>query len=37
VIGVYVGETLWGEGTGTSKQAAQQEAAADAVKKYKGK
>jgi ribonuclease-3 len=34
VIGVYVGETLWGQGSGTSKQTAQQEAAADAVKKY---
>ncbi len=35
VVGVFVGETKWGEGTGTSKQAAQQEAAADAVNKYR--
>jgi ribonuclease III len=34
-IGVFVGETKWGEGSGTSKQSAQQEAAADAVKKYR--
>lgn len=34
VIGVFVGETKWGEGTGSSKQAAQQEAAADAINKY---
>ncbi len=34
VVGVFVGETKWGTGSGTSKQSAQQEAAADAVKKY---
>jgi ribonuclease-3 len=34
-IGVYVGEKLWGQGAGTSKQAAQQEAAAAAVIEYK--
>jgi ribonuclease-3 len=34
-IGVYVGEKLWGQGIGTSKQAAQQEAAAAAVIEYK--
>ena len=34
VVGVFVGETKWGEGSGTSKQSAQQEAAADAIKKY---
>ncbi len=35
VVGVFVGDTKWGEGTGTSKQTAQQEAAADAVNKYR--
>ena len=34
-IGVYVGDKLWGKGSGTSKQAAQQEAAATALEKYK--
>ncbi len=34
VVGVFVGDTQWGAGSGTSKQTAQQEAAADAVKKY---
>lgn len=37
MVGVFVGETKWGEGSGTSKQAAQQEAAADAVGKYRRK
>ena len=35
LVGVFVGETKWGEGTGASKQAAQQAAAVNAVKKYK--
>ena len=34
VIGVYVGDKLWGDGSGNSKQAAQQSAAQDAIKKY---
>jgi dsRNA-specific ribonuclease len=35
LVGVFVGSTKWGEGTGASKQAAQQVAAANAVKKFK--
>lgn len=35
LVGVFVGENKWGEGTGTSKQAAQQAAAIAAVKKFK--
>lgn len=35
LVGVFVGETKWGEGTGSSKQAAQQAAAISAVKKFK--
>lgn len=35
LVGVFVGETKWGEGTGSSKQIAQQVAAANAVKKFK--
>lgn len=35
LVGVFVGETKWGEGTGSSKQAAQQAAATSAVKKFK--
>ena len=34
-IGVFVGEKLWGKGVGPSKQAAQQSAAEDAIKKSK--
>jgi ribonuclease III len=34
VIGVKVGDKLWGKGSGPSKQAAQQEAAKKAVAKY---
>lgn len=34
-IGVFAGDKKWGEGTGSSKQAAQQAAAADAIEKYK--
>ena len=32
-IGVYVGDTLYGKGSGSSKQAGQQEAAAGALEK----
>lgn len=35
VVGVYVGDRLCGKGQGSSKQAAQQSAAATALKKYK--
>jgi ribonuclease-3 len=35
-VGVFVGEQLRGQGKGSSKQAAQQEAAAIALKKYTG-
>jgi len=35
LVGVFVGDTNWGEGTGSSKQAAQQAAAISAVKKFK--
>lgn len=35
LVGVFAGETKWGEGTGPSKQAAQQAAAISAVKKFK--
>lgn len=35
LVGVFVGENKWGEGTGSSKQAAQQAAAISAVKKFK--
>jgi ribonuclease-3 len=35
VVGVFVGENLRGKGTGPSKQAAQQQAAQDALKNYK--
>lgn len=35
LVGVFVGETKWGEGAGSSKQAAQQAAAICAVKKFK--
>ena len=35
VVGVYVGDRLCGKGQGSSKQAAQQAAAATALKKYK--
>jgi ribonuclease-3 len=34
-IGVFVGEKLFGKGTGSSKQAAQQVAAADALAAFK--
>lgn len=34
VVGVYVGDKLWGKGKGSSKQAAQQVAAEAALKKY---
>jgi ribonuclease-3 len=34
VVGVYVGESLKGKGSGPSKQAAQQQAAQDALKQY---
>ena len=33
-VGVFVGETLWGEGEGPSKQAAQASAAIKAIEKY---
>ncbi len=33
-IGVFVGDNIWGKGIGSSKQAAQQSAAIDAVEKY---
>jgi len=33
-IGVFVGDNIWGKGIGSSKQAAQQSAAVDAVEKY---
>lgn len=35
LIGVFAGQTKWGEGSGSSKQAAQQAAAVNAVKKFK--
>ena len=35
-LGVFVGEKQMGQGEGPSKQIAQQEAARDAIKKYKG-
>jgi len=35
LVGVFVGDTKWGEGTGSSKQSAQQAAAIAAVKKFK--
>jgi len=35
LVGVFVGDTKWGEGAGSSKQIAQQAAAANAVKKFK--
>jgi len=35
LVGVFVGDTKWGEGAGSSKQAAQQAAAIAAVKKFK--
>lgn len=35
VVGVFVGDTLRGKGTGPSKQSAQQQAAQDALKYYK--
>jgi len=34
VVGVFIGEKKWGEGKGTSKQVAQQSAAADAINRY---
>jgi dsRNA-specific ribonuclease len=34
-VGAMVGDAKWGEGTGASKQAAQQAAAIAAVKKFK--
>ncbi len=36
-IGVYVGDKLWGEGEGSSKQVAQQRAASAALEKLKSK
>jgi len=35
LVGVFAGDTKWGEGTGASKQTAQQAAALEAVKKFK--
>lgn len=35
LVGVFVGDTKWGEGAGASKQTAQQAAAINAVKKFK--
>jgi len=35
LVGVFAGDVKWGEGTGSSKQAAQQAAAISAVKKFK--
>jgi ribonuclease-3 len=35
LVGVFVSDTKWGEGTGASKQSAQQAAAIAAVKKFK--
>jgi ribonuclease-3 len=35
VVGVFAGDVKWGEGSGMSKQAAQQAAAINAVKKFK--
>lgn len=35
LVGVFVGDTKWGEGSGSSKQLAQQAAAVSAVKKFK--